>query len=233
MSNKFDVNKLNSFLEMASQSISCDENCQRDKTGEELKKKYLRSQANLTLAEPIYQKAKRNYLTYVSGEDGYNKFMEKELNVKSNLFIKEFKENYNTEQNKIITQLETYNGLLINFRNIEELYKHYKTENKQLFKQLKEDVNDVLTNDRKSYYKDQQNESLNEFYYYIILFIYIIVVLCYAAFSFIFPSQVEVKKRVLYFILFLLLPFIFPILFANKLSMLNSIVKFILPLNKE
>ena len=233
MSNQFNVNKLNSFLEMATQAISCDENCQRDKTAEELKNKYLRSEANLTLAEPIYQKAKRNYLTYVSGEDGYNEIMEKELKLKSEIFVKKFKEEYNAEQSKIITQLDTYNGLLTNFRNIEDLYKHYKNENIKLFKQLKEDVNDVLTNERKSYYKEQQNESLNDFYYYVILMIYIIVVLCYAVFSFIFPSQVEVKKRVIYFVLFLILPFIFPMFFAQRLNMLNSIVKFILPLNQE
>lgn len=229
MSNQFDLNKLNAFLEMASQTISCDENCQRDKKAEDLKNKYLKSKANLTLAEPIYEKAKRNYLTYVSGEEGYNEIQEKELTEKGNMFVDKFKENYYSEQSKIMSQLETYNGLLINFRNIVDLYKHYKIENKKLFKQLKEDVNDILTNDRKSYYKDEQNEYLNDFYYYVLLLIYIIVIICYGIFNLIYPSQIDTKKRILYLIFFILLPFIFPFLFKKGLTMLYWIINLILP----
>jgi hypothetical protein len=75
MTNQFDLNKFNSFLDAASQAISCDSNCQRNKTAEQLKNKYMNAESNLTLAEPQYQLAKQNYYTYVSGKNGFNQMI--------------------------------------------------------------------------------------------------------------------------------------------------------------
>ena len=161
MTNQFDLNKFNSFLDSANKAISCDSTCQQNKTENQLKDKYLSAESNLTLAEPQYQLAKKNFYTYVSGQSGYNEIIEQELTEKANLFEEKFKDNYNSEKSKIITQFETYSGLLINFKNVVDLYKKYKTENVYLLNQLKETSNDVLTNERKTYYEDQENNSLN------------------------------------------------------------------------
>ena len=159
MTNQFNLNKFNSFLDSASQLISCDSDCQKNKTADQLKDKYLTAESNLTLAEPLYQIAKKNYYTYVSGQTEYDDMIENELAKKADLFVTKFKENYNSEKSKITTQFETYNGLLVNFKNVFDLHEKYRTENTELFKQLKEGTNDVLTNERKTYYEDEQNNS--------------------------------------------------------------------------
>jgi hypothetical protein len=208
MTNQFDLNKFNSFLDAASQAISCDANCQRNNTSEELKNKYINAESNLTLAEPQYQIAKQNYYTYVSGQNGYNEMLEKELTEKADLFKQEFKDKYNLEKTKILSQLDTYDGLLINFKNIVGLYEKYKKENYDLTKQLKEETNDVLTNERKTYYEDQQNDVLNLYYYYFLLVFYIIIVICFGVFSLIYPSSYNWKVRSFIFLLFVVTPFI-------------------------
>ena len=208
MTNKFDLNKFNSFLNSASEAITCNSECQRNKAAEELKNKYLTAQSNLTLAEPQYQIAKQNYYTYVSGQAAYDKMIEKELREKARLFVQKFKENYDLEKNKIRVQLETYDGLLVNFRNVVDLFKKYKVENVKLLKQLKEDTNDILTNDRKTFYEDQQNDVLNLYYYYFLWVIYILVIICFGVFSLIFPSNFDWKIRGLIFLVFLGLPFV-------------------------
>jgi hypothetical protein len=208
MSNKFGLNKFNSFLDAASQAIACDSNCQQKKTAEQLKNKYINSESNLTLAEPEYQIAKRNYYTYVSGENGYNEILEKELNEKADLFTQNFKENYDLEKNKMLTQLDTQNGLLINYRNIVDLYEQYKKENIELTEQLKEETNDVLTNERKTYYEDQQNDVLNFYYYYFLFTIYVIIVICFGVFSLMYPSSFSWKIRSFILLAFVVLPFI-------------------------
>ena len=176
MTNQFDLNKLNSFIESANNIISCDSECQRNKTIQELKNKLETAESNLTLAAPEFEIAKRNYYTYISGQSGYMELIEKELEEKADVFVKLFKDSYETEISKIKTQLDTYNGLLINFRNIVDLYKQYKKENKDLFEELKEETNDILTNDRKTYYENQQIDGLNSTYYYILCVIYYIIV---------------------------------------------------------
>lgn len=208
MTNQFDLNKLNSFLDKATQAISCDSNCQKEKNKNELKSKYLNAQSKLTLAEPEFELAKKNYYTYVSGQDGYNEMIETEFDQASNLIAQNFKQQFQAELTKIKSQLETYNGILLNFRNVVDLEKKYKKENRQLYKQLKEDTNDVLTNERKTYYEDQDNEVLNSYYYYILWIIYIVVALSLAVFSLTYPSQISAKSKMILVLVFLILPFI-------------------------
>lgn len=215
MNKQFDINKFNSFLDKAQQAISCGPECQQQKTAEELKNKYNTAQSNLILAEPQYQAAKRNYYTYVSGENGYNEMIENELNKKADDMITKFKETTDEEIAKIKSQIQTYDGLLVNFRNVIDLYKQYKRENITLYKQIKDETNDVLTNDRKTYYEDQENENLNKYYHYILLIIYIIVVICFIVFSLFFPSQTSLKVRIILILLFIGLPFIATWLFGK------------------
>lgn len=208
MNSQFDLNSFNTFLDKATQAISCDSECQKNKTQQELKDKYLNAQTNLSLAEPEFQVAKQNYYTYVSGQSGYNEMIEEELQQKADLINTQFKANCKDAIEQIKSKLETYNGLLINFRNIVDLDKKYKKENNQLYKQLKDDTNDILTNERKTYYENQNNDALNSYYYYILLIIYGIVVVCFIVFSLIYPSQTGLRGKIGLIILFIALPLI-------------------------
>ena len=208
MTNQFDLNKFNSFLDKATQAISCNSDCQKQQLEQKLKDKYLNAQSNLSLAEPEFQVAKKNYYTYVSGQNGYDEMIEEEFSQAADLIIQKFKANYADEIGKIKSQLETYNGLLINLRNVVDLDKKYKEENRQLYKQLKEDTNDILTNERKTYYEDQQITSLNAYYHYILWVIYIVVVLCLVVFSLIYPSQTSFNVKIILVIIFAILPFV-------------------------
>jgi hypothetical protein len=214
------LNKLNSFLDKATQSILCDSKCQKNKTTEELKNKYLNLKTNLVLAKPQYDEAKKNYYTFISGEDGYNEILENELNTEADNIITNFKKSLNEDIDKIKIELETYNGILINFKNVEELNNQYKKENVLLLNKLKEESNDILTNDRKTYYEDQEIVSLKNYYSYILIVIYIIVVICLGVFSQIYPSQSSLKIRVFLFIFFIILPFISTFVFGKIIQMI-------------
>lgn len=208
MNNLFNINKFNSFLTAASQQIACGTECQQQQQAENLKNIYLNAQSNLTLAGPQYDIAKKNYYVYVDGQSGYNQMMEQQYTNKANTIVNEYKGNYDKQINQIKSLLTTYDGILINFRNVVDLYTQYKEENLQLYKQIKTNSNDVLTNERKTFYEDQSIDSLNKYYQYILLVIYIITVICYVIFSLMYPSQTSWKVRGLLFILLLALPFI-------------------------
>ena len=60
MTNNCDMNtKLNNLILQASQTISCDSTCQKEKTQEDLKKKYLDAQMNEASASNQVQTAKK------------------------------------------------------------------------------------------------------------------------------------------------------------------------------
>jgi len=208
MTNNFNIGKFNSFIQAASQQISCGSECQKQKKAEELKNKYLNAEANLSLAEPQYQISKKEYYSYVNGENSYNQMLEEEESSRADKITEKINDKTTTTINNINSLLQTYDGLLINFRNVLDLFRQYKKENRFLEQKLKDESNDVLMNNRKTYYEDQNISSLNSIYYYILLIIYIIVVICFIVFSLIYPSPISLKLKLLLLVVFIALPFI-------------------------
>jgi len=156
------------------------------------------------LDESETQIAQPNYSTQVDS----NEMMEPQYREEAEDLAEKHKKSYNTEVSKINTLLDTYKKLLVNYKNIEELYNKYKKENSLLFNQLKNHTNDILTNERQTYYEDQEIETLNGFYFYILWIIYIIVVICFAIFSLMYPSQISFIIRILLLCVFIVLPFV-------------------------
>jgi uncharacterized membrane protein len=80
-------------------------------------------------------------------------------------------------------------------------------ENNSLEQQYKDKSNDVLTNERKTYYEEQQIERLNKFYY-ILLFVYVFTVILFFLFSLSSSSNVSLLTRIGMGIFFIILPFV-------------------------
>jgi len=208
MATQFDLNNINSFLNQASQTIMCNSDCQKQKQSEQLKRDFLNAQVNLESAPNQLEIAEKNYVVFEEGELAYNELRDSKLEKNAHLIIQKYKQNFEDDVEKINLQLNSYSGLVINFKNIVELYIYYKSENRKLFKQLKEDTNDILTNERKTYYEDQEIDKLKYYYYYIFLTIYYISVTCFIIFSFIYPSNINWKIQILISIGLYILPFI-------------------------
>ena len=156
----YNLNQFNSFLQKATDAITCNSECQRNRTIDSLKQKFINAQTNIASANNQLQVAEKNYVTFAEGQGEYNE-------------------------------------ILINFKNVVDLYFHYKKENIKLFKKLKQETNDVLTNERKSYYINQESDTLSYFYFYFLLIIYIIIFISYFLFSFIYPSNTSILKHIL------------------------------------
>ena len=208
MGTSFDMSKFNTFIQQASDSIMCNSDCQKQKEIEKLKQKYDNSQVNLASASNQVQVAQRNYVTYAQGESVYNDLKDKELYDKATLITDTFKTNFDDESAKIQTQINSYESLYVNYDNVQELYLKYEKENADLFKELKKTSNDVLTNERKTYYEDQSISNLRFYYFYFLLGIYIVCVICFGAFSLLYPSQSSLMVRLAILFAFIALPFI-------------------------
>ena len=208
MVNSFDMSRFNSFIQEASDTIMCDVDCQRQREEERLKQEYERAQQALAFAPSQLQRAQQNYVLYSQGESEYDELLDEELDEKANIIADAFTENFDNEVNKLKSQISSYNSLLINYDNIFDLLKKYEIENGLLWKELKKETNDLLTNERKTYYEDQNIGTLQFYYFYFLVTIYVICVLCFGAFSFIYPSQSSWIIRLGIFIAFIVLPFI-------------------------
>jgi len=207
MSNKIDMNKFNTLISQASDAVLCNSECRQQRTADKLKQNYLNSQTNLASASNQVQVAQKNYVTFTQGESGYNDLLENQLQEQAQQIADKFTEYFDNDSKEITTQIDSYEGLLLNFKNVAELYLKYKTENVQLIKDLKDETSDVLTNERKTYYEDQKIDGLKSFYYYILLGIYIIFLIGFIIFSIKYPSQTTFSVKLVSIIGFILLPF--------------------------
>lgn len=203
-----DMTKFNTLIDEATDAIMCNSDCREKRDADKLKQKYLAAKTNLVYAPTKLQQAQKNFVIFTEGQSAYDDLREKQLQDKAKSIVVNFTQTFNEEVSKLMSQLDTYNGLKINYNNVFDLYKKYKKENIQLFKKFKEDANDVLTNERKTYYEDQQIDGLKFYYYYVLLVIYIICVICYILFSLIYPSQSSLGMRIGILVALLILPFI-------------------------
>jgi hypothetical protein len=202
------LDRFNSLIDQAAEAITCDANCQKQKKTDELKQKYINAQSNLARGPQQVETARKNYVVYNKGEPAYNQLVEIELTKKATMIATFFENNFNEESKNVLYDVKTYSGLLSNLKNVFELYLKYKQENDKLTKKLKEETNDILTNERKTYYQDQGIDNLKFYYYYFLLIVYVICVILFGVFNFIYPSQMSGKIRAVILIILLILPFI-------------------------
>jgi hypothetical protein len=207
----FNMNNFNDLINQANKLISCGPSCQKEKQSELLKQKYLEAQYNVTHAPEELSEATKNYIIYTQGDSEYNDYLDKDLEKKADAIISMYKTNLTSDINNIQTNLTTYKGLQINYDNIIDLYKKYKNENDSLEKKLKGKTSDIITNDRKTFYKDQTIDQLNG-YYYFLFFVYVLVVIVYFLSIFLVNSNVNLSIRILVLILMIMYPFILNII---------------------
>ena len=220
-----DLSPYNDLITQVNDAVTCDATCQKNQTEESLKTTWDNAQANLASAPSQVQLAKKNYITFKDGNAAYNKMQQKQLQEEAGKIAKDFENTFNEYASKIDTQLGTYEGLLLNFKNVADLYLKYKEENEQLKKDLKETANDVITNERKTFYQDQQIDKMKFYYYHIILVLYIICVLAFGFFALIYPSKTSWKIRLATFILLVLLPFVSTYILALLLLFKNFLLQ--------
>ena len=201
------LDKFNSMIDKATKAISCGPACQKQKTSEELKQKYLNSQTNLATAPNNVYVSRKNYVVFAEGQPVYDELIDSELLKQAEQLSSFYQTKFDDECQNINFNVGTYSGLLINLKNVFDLYLKYKKENIELLKQLKDETNDILTNDRKTYYQDQGIDNLKFYYHYFLLLIYIVAVLCYIVYNFMYQSQLSVVVRIIILVLMIILPF--------------------------
>jgi hypothetical protein len=217
------LDKFNDLINKATEAVMCGPDCQKDKTSNDLKQKYLTSKTNLKTAPSQVQVAAKNYYMFVDGESGYNEYLEQELGNKAEQIVAEFKNNFDGDASKLKTEISSYNGLSLNFINVFDLYTKYKVENDELRKELKDTVSDVLTNDRKTFYEDQGIENLN-YYYSFIRVIYIIVAIGFSISLFFVANKFAFITKILVVALVSLYPFISTRLLSWIIQLYHAIV---------
>ena len=195
--------KINQLLEQSSEALLCGPTCQKLKVSDELKKKYLDAETNVKTAPMQLEQSKKNYYVFTEGRTYYDEMMEKELVKKAVTITVLLGKNFNDEVSGAITMNQYLNTALINSSHIEDLLNYYKNQNKVLKMKLRENHGDILTNDRKTYYEEQELERL-KLWHKIWYRVYYILVAVFNLCWLLCPSELTWKAKL---VLSLLLSF--------------------------
>lgn len=223
---EFNVDDVNTFLQKATETISCDSECQKQKEADQLKQQYIDAQVNLDTAPGKLQVAEKNYITFTQGTQAYNNLASQQTAAQSQTNASSFQQQFNTEANSVANQITTYSALNDNLKYVELLYNDLLEENTELAIILKDSSSDILTNERKTYYEDQGISNLSV-WYYVLLVVYIVFVVCYAILCVIYPSSFTWKYKLAILIVFILLPFISAYLLEVILAILSYIYSYL------
>ena len=205
--NSFNIDQINDFLNHASQAIQCGPKCQKMKTSLELEQKLEQSKMNLLTAPEQVQEAAKNFYIYVDGDNGYNHYIQKQLEEKVGMISGILQKDFESAFLKAKQMVQTYNSIFMNFIHVEELMIGYIKENNHLENKLKNTSSDILTNDRKTYYENQSIDNL-KLYYTILKYIYLIIIATYIFCVFLVPSNISIGKHFIILIFLGVLPFI-------------------------
>ncbi len=228
------LNKMNAALAAISPGILCGAECQAKKQMEELKKKMDAAQRTLLVAEPEYEISKRNYYTYVDGPAAYNTKLADEYAAQAADIANKYQKDFDVVAEDVRQQIATYENSLLYSATLDELREEYEKNGRKLAKRDRAWYNTALTEDRKSFYEDQQTGVLTGFYKYVLWIVYIVVILGYVWVGFFggggaAGSGAGMAKKIGVVVLLCVLPFIAPWLLSRALWGIHRCIRSLVP----
>jgi len=226
MTSTFNVDKFNSFIDSANEALACDAACQQDKTASDLEQKYLDAKSNVVSAPSQLAKAAQDFITFTKGTSGYQDYQEKQFEMQANESADTYSSKFNQEVEKVQSEIKTYETLLQNYSNVVDLRNKYAKEVLLFTNKLKTKSHEVITNDRKTYYEDQENENL-QYYYKLLSAFYILLIILFVVLSFVYTSSVGWVPRIAAFVFFGLYYFAGTFILGKIVAIVNKVIGFL------
>lgn len=208
----------NSFTRYISNITQCDARCRAEnRRNEILRMNYQQAKTNVVRAPIRRNVAEKDYYTAVYGEGEYIGLMEDRYKNKIKQITDSEREKFNDKKENILLVLENYeNNIELNSK-LNELIEITLMENNELIEKIDKISSTINTNERKTYYDEQQIKNLKKWKVYTMRFLFILYVV-------IFISIIVVNKNNLSFALFLK----FTILLLIPLLLIPMLTRFLL-----
>lgn len=212
--------QLNQLLEYSQNQLNCGPECQKWRTANDLRQKYIDAEANATNAPVQLEDAKRNFYEFTRGIPFYEKQQKAEMSRK----IKKQSDDIESEFNKSIEQANTmsnyYQTALTYASHLRELSSTYKDNLNQVEDKIKNLNGDILTNSRKAYYESIKTTN-NKSDYNITQIIYYALIIFFSIYLFLTDSLTI--SNIIIIILFLCYSFIITWLYYGLTYLYNKL----------
>jgi hypothetical protein len=220
---------LQNLIKKANQTLACGPTCQKLQKTEDLKQKYIAAQTNVISAPDQLKQAQKNFYLYSQGVSGYDNVIESDLTNKAEKIAELMQFEFDENVKKAETLTDNYETLDSQHEYMKDLKKKYIEENAKLALEIKDIFTDIVTNDRKTYYQDQ-NMTREYGWYNLYSVIYIFFMFVFLICIFLADSIYSFKIKIGVFILLAIYPWIIIPILIKILGLFQHIVR-LLPKN--
>lgn len=217
------MNNINDILSKLKDKLACNPECQKKKTAEELKQKWLNAESRAKNSTEEIEIAKKNYYIYAEGKPGYNNLKKSEYVHASEDYEKNEMLNHKKNVAQINDLLERYELNNEHINSLRELSEIKMSENKELENKIDEYGKNIFTNERKVIY---ENHDMNRIFTYnkIIVFIYYGLFLVYLFTGNFFSDKLyKIPKICIVLIIYLIIPFMLQWIVKKLFAIKNDI----------
>jgi hypothetical protein len=195
------VNSINSSIQALNRELICGPECQSNKRAQTLKLAYDNAINDYNQSPEKINQLEKDFYIETKGRVFYNNVLEKKYRQEATDNTKKYKEEYETITSDIIDLITEYDSSVIYFNRLIDLYNKVKSENVELMNKHDYLKGSVNTNNRKTFYENQQIDSLGKWKYRIQLLYWAIFIVIFIKTMFI---QKEYKNYKAYIKLFLI-----------------------------
>lgn len=182
------VNNINSSIQALNRELICGPECQNNKRAQTLKLAYDNAINDYDESPEKISQLEKDFYMETKGGAFYKNVLEDRFKREAIENSKNYKEEYETIKTEIIDLITEYDSSVIYFNRLIDLFNKVKKENtdlKEKYNYLKGSVN---TNNRKTFYENQQIDGLDKWKYRIQL-------LYWAIFIVIFVNTIFIQKQ--------------------------------------
>jgi hypothetical protein len=202
-------NKINSLIAMAKDKLTCDVDCQKERSSTNYKQKWDLAVKQYEQAPEEIKQAEKNYYVFDKGYPAYKDMLYDRYAKSADQFKKTSNEKYKKVNEDIEQLIGTYDTSNTYLKQMNELLRIKMRENKKLKKDIDEYLSATQTSGRKVIYEDRARDWLTTIRYILLFFYFLfLVVFLYSASASASASITSISwKRWLLIILYILFPF--------------------------
>jgi hypothetical protein len=198
---------LNNLIAQGNTIVACGPECQKEKLDDEYYQAYIKAQKTLDTAPKDLDVAYKNYIVHTKGQAVYDQIVKDSLTSQAAGIATDLSSNFFNGMSDAVALNDAYRATVINYNNSDELYNNYESTNSSLQNQIDNATNDIYTNDRKSYYNNQEIGGLMIWRIWL-RWIYIILLISFVLCMFFVKSELKVRMQIYILIALFIYPFI-------------------------
>ena len=217
------MNNINDILSSLKEKLSCDSVCQKKRTADELKKKWLTAERRAKNSNEEIEQAKKNYYLYAEGKAGYN-------NIKKSEYIhlaSDYGDDKNQNHDKTVADmndlLDRYEFNTEHINSLRELLDIKMKENKEVENKIDEYGKNAFTNERKVVYENHDMGRIMTYNKILIFIYYGLLILFFAIGNFFSDKLYKLPKIWVVLIIYLIFPFTLAWLVRKLFDIKNKI----------